>query len=800
MASHFAGMALRPSCVIQSLVRFCRSSQQQVDRTIRQHEASPQASSLSPLCTKSQYRLSLPYPSSSSAELEQFKKEESVSLTSVGSQQYSDTQAQALHSSKEDHANFIYGKWSDSSENEFVSAPACSSRRLSSGCPSRSSPPNLRSSHTHEHIRNLLHSQTNCSRSFSTTNANGLEVCFLQSNEENIVEYFHSRFLGSPNNRSSSSNNRSLDFLAPSPNLARKFPLSSFSSFCFGDLASAAIPSRFTTSGAPQSLVGKRQKSSHLFMISHGNGHGDCLLQSSFENTASLPRSKPSDSATNIIVDFLAPLKHSSTQKSSADNTASLPRSKLSASAANSFVDLLAPSEHCSLVSSQSSSSCDHSSALDTSSKSCSLGHLQASSSCSQSSSSNTPSKVSSLGALQILVNSQWKNLRSFTINHRGGLEVCLLETNAINSASFSLAKPSNLAFNRFGHSLTSSNLHLVQDFPPASSSSSISNLASSGLEVCLLETNAINSASFSLAKPSNLAFNRFGHSLTSSNLHLVQDFPPASSSSSISNLASSRNTLPRFSSSGTESLSCQFPCELLSLETSTSLPASSSSLSRAFPSASSSSFNSSQPMDSTGFEHHCYAFSHEMQKGSDSVAFDQLRWSSGNDLSSDWEAVVTLADVTIPSPLDSALAMRDSVTDYDSIIHNAVTTAPCGSSTNSKMTSQTRLPSDEGNFFLPSRIFSTMFKWFVAELRFVLSRSMFPTFEVGDRIIVEKVSYYFKMPEINDIVLFRAPQVLEEQGYNAGAVFIKRVVAKAGDVIEVFLPSFKLLSHQQYR
>ncbi|MEB3196990.1 MAG: signal peptidase I [Candidatus Sericytochromatia bacterium] len=69
-----------------------------------------------------------------------------------------------------------------------------------------------------------------------------------------------------------------------------------------------------------------------------------------------------------------------------------------------------------------------------------------------------------------------------------------------------------------------------------------------------------------------------------------------------------------------------------------------------------------------------------------------------------------------------------------------------------------------------------------VAEARFIPSESMLPTLEVGDRLIVEKLTYLFAPIERGDIVVFTPPP----RAMSNGNAFIKRVVGLPGETIDI--------------
>lgn len=79
----------------------------------------------------------------------------------------------------------------------------------------------------------------------------------------------------------------------------------------------------------------------------------------------------------------------------------------------------------------------------------------------------------------------------------------------------------------------------------------------------------------------------------------------------------------------------------------------------------------------------------------------------------------------------------------------------------------------------------------FVAEARFIPSGSMEPALQIHDRLIIDKVTYQFNLPQRGDIIVFHPPQALRKQADQQGDALqvdtiIKRVIGIPGDRLEL--------------
>jgi len=70
-------------------------------------------------------------------------------------------------------------------------------------------------------------------------------------------------------------------------------------------------------------------------------------------------------------------------------------------------------------------------------------------------------------------------------------------------------------------------------------------------------------------------------------------------------------------------------------------------------------------------------------------------------------------------------------------------------------------------------------FRLFIAQPFIVSGASMSPTFETGQYLIVDQVSYYFEEPQRGDVVIFRYPN-------DHSKYFIKRIVGLPGEVVQL--------------
>ncbi|MBE9059454.1 signal peptidase I [cf. Phormidesmis sp. LEGE 11477] len=96
------------------------------------------------------------------------------------------------------------------------------------------------------------------------------------------------------------------------------------------------------------------------------------------------------------------------------------------------------------------------------------------------------------------------------------------------------------------------------------------------------------------------------------------------------------------------------------------------------------------------------------------------------------------------------------------------------------------RLVSENVRLVAIALVIAITVRLFIAEPRFIPSPSMVPTLSVGDRLLVEKVSYRLHQPHRGDIVVFEPPPQLQEYGYTASQAFIKRVIGLPGQTVQV--------------
>lgn len=91
-------------------------------------------------------------------------------------------------------------------------------------------------------------------------------------------------------------------------------------------------------------------------------------------------------------------------------------------------------------------------------------------------------------------------------------------------------------------------------------------------------------------------------------------------------------------------------------------------------------------------------------------------------------------------------------------------------------------------NLLVVAVVLAVTVRLFIAEPRYIPSNSMEPTLRVGDRLLVDKISYHWHAPRRGDVVVFRPPPQLSRYGYGPNQAFIKRVVGLPGDTLQTSL------------
>ncbi len=75
--------------------------------------------------------------------------------------------------------------------------------------------------------------------------------------------------------------------------------------------------------------------------------------------------------------------------------------------------------------------------------------------------------------------------------------------------------------------------------------------------------------------------------------------------------------------------------------------------------------------------------------------------------------------------------------------------------------------------------VMAMFIRTFFVQTSYVFSGSMIPTMQIGDRLVVDKVTFHFRKPHRGEIVLFKSP-------YKDGKEFVKRLVGLGGETVEL--------------
>lgn len=82
-------------------------------------------------------------------------------------------------------------------------------------------------------------------------------------------------------------------------------------------------------------------------------------------------------------------------------------------------------------------------------------------------------------------------------------------------------------------------------------------------------------------------------------------------------------------------------------------------------------------------------------------------------------------------------------------------------------------------SFIVLAAVIVVPIRIFIAQPFIVSGESMYPTFDTGDYLIVDQISYHLHNPNRGDVAVFKYPE-------NPSRFFIKRVIGLPGETVEI--------------